>query len=68
MEIFRTEAKRSGDTIAEAEVRKVKAEAIRRLGRPEDVAALAAFLCTAEARHIQGAAISLDGGATAGVY
>jgi len=67
-EIFQTEADRTGETIAEVEARKVKAEAIRRLGRPEDVAALVAFLCSTEARHIQGVAISADGGATTGVY
>ncbi len=67
-EIFQTEAARTGETIAEVEARKVEAEAIRRLGRPEDVAALVAFLCSAEARHIQGVAISIDGGGGAGVY
>ena len=46
----------------------MKAEAIRRLGRPDDVAAVVAFLCSAEARHIQGVALSVDGGATVGVY
>jgi len=67
-EIFQTEADRTGETIAEVEARKVAAEEIRRLGRPEDVAALVAFLCSVDARHIQGVAVSVDGGATAGVY
>ncbi len=67
-EILQTEATRTGETIAEVEARKVKAEAIRRLGRPDDVAAVVAFLCSAEARHIQGVALSVDGGATVGVY
>ena len=67
-EILQTEATRTGETVAEVEARKVKAEAIRRLGRPEDVAALVAFLCSAEARHIQGVAVSVDGGATTGIY
>jgi len=67
-EILQTEADRTGETIAEVEARKVEAEGIRRLGRPEDVAALVAFLCSAEARHIQGVAIAIDGGATAGIY
>ena len=39
-----------------------------RLGQPEDVAALVAFLCSAEARHVQGVAVAVDGGATLGVY
>jgi DNA-binding transcriptional LysR family regulator len=34
----------------------------------EDVAALALFLCTESARHIQGTAIAVDGGATVGYY
>lgn len=39
----------------------------RRIGQPEDVAELALFLCSAKARHIQGTAISVDGGATPGL-
>jgi NAD(P)-dependent dehydrogenase (short-subunit alcohol dehydrogenase family) len=35
---------------------------IGRMGRPEEVAALAAFLCSAEAAFITGAAYDLDGG------
>lgn len=41
---------------------------IRRIGQPEDVAALAVFLCGAAARHIQGQAIAADGGAQPGYY
>jgi NAD(P)-dependent dehydrogenase (short-subunit alcohol dehydrogenase family) len=32
------------------------------------VAALAVFLCSAQARHIQGTATAVDGGATPGFY
>ena len=67
-EMFQTEAQRSGETLAEVETRKVTAEGIRRLGQPEDVAALVAFLCSAEARHVQGVSVSIDGGATAGLF
>jgi len=35
---------------------------------PADVAGLVAFLCSPAARHIQGTAVSVDGGATKGVY
>jgi 3-oxoacyl-[acyl-carrier protein] reductase len=35
---------------------------IERLGRPEDVAELVAFLTSDKARHIRGASIVLDGG------
>jgi NAD(P)-dependent dehydrogenase (short-subunit alcohol dehydrogenase family) len=40
----------------------------RRIGQPEDVAALAVFLASAKARHIQGTAIAVDGGATGGLF
>jgi 3-oxoacyl-[acyl-carrier protein] reductase len=41
---------------------------IRRMGTPEDIAALALFLCSGRAGHIQGTAIAVDGGATTGLY
>jgi 3-oxoacyl-[acyl-carrier protein] reductase len=41
---------------------------LRRLGEPEDIAALTLFLCTELARHIQGTAIAVDGGSTVGYY
>ena len=41
---------------------------VRRLGKPGDIAALALFLCSEPARHIQGTAIAVDGGQTAGYY
>jgi len=34
----------------------------RRAGRPEEIAALVAFLCTDEAGFINGAEIDIDGG------
>ena len=40
----------------------------RRIGQPEDVAELALFLASAKARHIQGTAIAVDGGATGGLF
>ncbi len=39
--------------------------AIKRLIEPEEVAELAAFLCTPEASFINGASLVMDGGATA---
>jgi NAD(P)-dependent dehydrogenase (short-subunit alcohol dehydrogenase family) len=41
---------------------------IRRIAQPEDIAALAVFLCSPGARHIQGTAIAVDGGTTPGFY
>ena len=46
----------------------IASEGIRRIGQPEDIAALVLFLCSERARHIQGTAIAVDGGATRGVY
>jgi NAD(P)-dependent dehydrogenase (short-subunit alcohol dehydrogenase family) len=43
-------------------------DGIRRLGTVEDIAALALFLCSEKARHIQGTAIAVDGGSTVGYY
>jgi NAD(P)-dependent dehydrogenase (short-subunit alcohol dehydrogenase family) len=40
----------------------------RRIGQPEDVAELALFLASPRARHIQGTAIAVDGGATTGLF
>jgi 3-oxoacyl-[acyl-carrier protein] reductase len=39
-----------------------------RMAKVEDIAALAVFLCSDRARHIQGTAVAVDGGATPGVY
>ena len=40
----------------------------RRMATPEDIAELTLFLCSERARHIQGTAIAVDGGATPGLY
>jgi 3-oxoacyl-[acyl-carrier protein] reductase len=37
------------------------------LGRPSDFGAIAAFLCSEQARYLTGAAIPVDGGAYAGL-
>ena len=43
-------------------------DGLRRIGQPEDVAELALFLASERARHIQGAAIGVDGGQTTGLF
>lgn len=67
-DLFERQVESEGITLEEAQERAVKASGIRRIAEPEDIAALAWFLCTPQARHIHGTAISVDGGATTGIY
>ena len=58
----------SGRPIEDLRREMLARDGLQRLGHPDDIAALALFLCTQRARHIQGAAITVDGGATPGFY
>jgi NAD(P)-dependent dehydrogenase (short-subunit alcohol dehydrogenase family) len=63
-QLFTQRAAASGKTADE-----VRAQALKDgMGQPQDVAALAVFLCSEASRHIQGTAIAVDGGATPGFY
>jgi len=70
--IIKTHLGRRPDTTQEASdmryERFAKRIPLRRVGQPEDVAALAVFLASARARHIHGTAIAIDGGGTPGYY
>jgi len=67
-QLFRQRAEAMGISSDEVRARAIAKEGLRRLGQPEDTAELALFLCSGRARHIQGAAIAVDGGATPGLY
>ena len=66
--LMRARADAAGTTPDEFERRIIERQGIRRLGEPDDVARLAVFLCLPESRHIQGTAIAVDGGGTAGLF
>ena len=57
-----------GRTVEELRSEALVKNNMRRFGKPEDIAALALFLCSERGRHIQGTAIAVDGGATQGHY
>ena len=67
-QLFRQRAQASGKTIDEERTAQVAKEDLARRGTSDDVAALALFLSSERARHIQGTAIAVDGGGTPGLY
>jgi 3-oxoacyl-[acyl-carrier protein] reductase len=67
-QLIEMRSKASGKTPEELRQQAIVKDGLRRLGQPEDVAALTLFLCSEAARHIQGTAIAVDGGATVGYY
>jgi NAD(P)-dependent dehydrogenase (short-subunit alcohol dehydrogenase family) len=66
--IFADRAEQQDKSLEQIQQEAVAAEGIRRLGRPEDVSELVAFLCSPEARHIHGGGISIDGGGAKGYW
>ena len=67
-QLLKQRAAANGRSPAEELAAQNAAEGMRRIGQPEDIAALVLFLCSERARHIQGTAIAVDGGATRSVY
>ena len=67
-ELLTSRAAQAGVTPEEFKTRIIERQGVRRLGTPEDVANAVAFLCSPAARHIQGVALAVDGGATAGLF
>jgi NAD(P)-dependent dehydrogenase (short-subunit alcohol dehydrogenase family) len=66
--LLRQRAEASGRTVEEVRAETVAKSGVRRMAEPEDIAALTLFLCSERARHIQGTATAVDGGATPGLY
>ena len=66
--LFQQRAQASGVTPEEIRKQSMAKDGLRRIGQPGDVAELALFLCSEHARHIQGAAIAVDGGQTTGLF
>lgn len=66
--LFRQFAKAQNKTPEEVRKESLAKSGTRRIGLPDDVAELALFLASSRARHIQGTAISVDGGATTGLF
>jgi NAD(P)-dependent dehydrogenase (short-subunit alcohol dehydrogenase family) len=67
-QLFQQFAKAQGKTPAQVREESLAKSGLRRIGKPEDIAELAVFVASAKGRHIQGAAINVDGGATPGYY
>jgi 3-oxoacyl-[acyl-carrier protein] reductase len=57
-------AREHGVDQAAAEKKIVESAHVTRIGEPEDIAALTAFVVSPEGRFLQGALIDMDGGAT----
>lgn len=66
--LFQQFAKAQGKTPEEVRKESLQKSGTRRIGQPEDVAELALFLASPRARHIQGTAVAIDGGATTGLF
>lgn len=65
---FRDRILARGGSVEVETAKVIKANDIPRLGLPEDTAALAVFLCSDAARHIQGTVIAVDGGQSKGLF
>ncbi len=67
-QLLEQRAKAQGKTVEALRTETLARSGIRRMATPEDIAALALFLCSEHSRQIQGTAIAVDGGATPGLY
>jgi 3-oxoacyl-[acyl-carrier protein] reductase len=66
--LLRQRSEASGRTVEELRAETIAKSGVRRMAQPEEIASLTLFLCSERARHIQGTATAVDGGATPGLY
>jgi 3-oxoacyl-[acyl-carrier protein] reductase len=66
--LLRQRAEASGRTVEELRAETIAKSGVRRMAQPEEIASLTLFLCSERARHVQGTATAVDGGATPGLY
>lgn len=67
-DLFAQRATAAGKTIGEISAQAIARDGIKRMAEPSDIADLTLFLCSEKGRHIQGAAIPVDGGSQPGYY
>jgi len=66
--LIATQAAMAGTSVDEQRAQAVKDYPLKRIATPEDIADLVCFLVSARASFITGVCITVDGGATRGVY
>jgi 3-oxoacyl-[acyl-carrier protein] reductase len=66
--LLRQRAEAAGRPVEEVRAEAIAKSGVKRMAEPEDVAEITLFLCSEGARHIQGTATAVDGGATPGLY
>lgn len=67
VQMAKVEAERAGITYEEARHRQAESIAAKRFGRPEELGAACAFLCSAHAGYISGQNLHVDGGSYPGL-
>jgi 3-oxoacyl-[acyl-carrier protein] reductase len=68
VQLFQQFAKAQNKTPEQVREESLTKSGLRRIGKPEDIAEMALFLCSARARHVQGSSIAVDGGQQPGYY
>jgi 3-oxoacyl-[acyl-carrier protein] reductase len=66
-QIFKNKAEKTGKTVEQVRDEAVAVIPAKRLGKPEEIAAAVAFLCTPAAAYINGINVPVDGGRTQGL-